>query len=75
MFTAHPARYAKNKIAVSIPGNASGFKSPTQMIAGEITRLYSHRESAYMMTPAQFDRFLIELRLWVYCYPKIEKES
>ena len=55
-----PARYAKNMIAVRCP-SIDGWKSVYGVIAGNITKRYSGREKAYIMSKAQHKRFVEEI--------------
>lgn len=58
-YTANPARYAKGKIALHIPG-IDGWKSLAALIlTNEIAPncRYSNRERAYIVSPAQAFRF------------------
>lgn len=56
-YTAKPARYAKNSIAVHCPGN-DGYKDRAARLCGNICRdRYSNRERAYILSVSQFERF------------------
>ena len=46
-----PARYAKGMIAVVIAPDGSGFKTREQRLAGSLTKRYTNRERAYLMSP------------------------
>lgn len=51
-----PARYAKGKIAVTCPGDGSGWKTRAQRLASAVSSRWSHREKAYIMSPAAAEK-------------------
>ncbi len=56
-FTMSPARYAKGMVAVTCPGK-DGYKTRAGYLCSSICReRYSGREQAYILSPAQAERF------------------
>lgn len=56
-YSVRPARYAKGYVAVTCP-SIDGFKTRASRLAAAIARnRYTHRETAYLMTPLKALKF------------------
>lgn len=49
-FTIHPARYAKNMMAVHVASDGSGWKQRAHYLCDALKARYSGRESAYILS-------------------------
>jgi hypothetical protein len=61
-YTIHPARYAKDKMAIHCKPDGSGWKTLAALVIGQMKGVrYSNRERAYIVSPTCAKKFEQEM--------------